>query len=165
MSAVAASLAPRSTVRHHHTTSRRPTSRRAASVGVRAVRPVAPLPTRYTVPVSVLPSRSTFVRRRVGAVVFVVALVLSVGSVAQRGLADRGGEPASVVSVGRTTAGPVGAADPVGYTPSYVVRPGDTLWEIAERLYPTADVARIVDALVSLNGSASIEAGQTLNLP
>ena len=31
------------------------------------------LPSRYTVPLSILPSRSTFVRRRVGAAVFVEA--------------------------------------------------------------------------------------------
>jgi nucleoid-associated protein YgaU len=85
--------------------------------------------------------------------------VLSVGSVAQRGLADRGGEPASVVAVGRSTDGLV------GYAPTYVVRPGDTMWGIAERLYPGSDIGRIVDALVSLNGGAAIEAGQTLNLP
>eukprot|EP01041_Mallomonas_annulata_P017464 gene17464-35952_t len=39
------------------------------------------------------------------------------------------------------------------------------MWGIAERLYPGADIARIVDALISLNGGAAIEAGQTLNLP
>ena len=74
-------------------------------------------------------------------------------------LADRGGEPASVAAVGRATDGLA------GYAPSYVVRPGDTMWAIAERLYPGADTAQIVDALVSLNGGASIAAGQTLNLP
>jgi nucleoid-associated protein YgaU len=97
-------------------------------------------------------------------VVFVVALVLSVGSVAQRGLADRGGEPASVSTVGRPTNGLDGASG-AGYVATYVVRPGDTLWAIAERVYPSADVAAIVDALVSLNGGAAIQAGQTLNLP
>jgi len=85
--------------------------------------------------------------------------VLSIGSVAQRGLADRGGEPASVSAVGRSTDGLA------GYAPTYVVRSGDTLWGIAERLYPGADLARIVDALVSLNGGATINTGQTLNLP
>jgi LysM repeat protein len=116
---------------------------------------VSQLPSRYTVPLSILPSRSTFVRRRVGAAVFVVTLVLSVGSVAQRGLADRGGEPASAAAIGRSTE----------VNSRYVVRSGDTLWAIAERLYPGADIAAIVDALVSLNGGAGIEAGQTLNLP
>ena len=48
------------------------------------------------------PTRSTFVRRRVGALTFAVALVVSVGSVAQHGLADRGDDPASVSAVGRS---------------------------------------------------------------
>jgi nucleoid-associated protein YgaU len=155
MSAAAASLAPRSI-------GRRPTSPATRSASVAAVRrsspsgsPVSQLPSRYTVPLSILPSRSTFVRRRVGAAVFVVTLVLSVGSVAQRGLADRGGEPASAAAIGRSTE----------VNSRYVVRSGDTLWAIAERLYPGADIAAIVDALVSLNGGAGIEAGQTLNLP
>ena len=150
MSAVTACLAPRCNV----------SSRSSASTGARSgQRSTGPLPTRYTVPYSVLPNRSTFVRRRVGAVVFVVALVLSVGSVAQRGLADRGGVPASGSAVGRTTTGGT------GYAPAYVVHQGDTLWAIAERLYPGRNVAQIVDALVSLNGGASIQVGQTLNLP
>ncbi len=157
MSAVTASLAPRSTVRR--STTFLPPHTFGGMGGRGGMRPVGQLPTRYTVPASILPSRSTFVRRRVGAVVFVVALVLSVGSVAQRGLADRGGEPASVSAVGRSTDGLA------GYTPTYVVRSGDTLWGIAERLYPGTDIAQIVDALVSLNGGAAIEAGQSLNLP
>jgi nucleoid-associated protein YgaU len=134
MSAVTASLAPRTT------------DRRVLPRDGRAVR----LSSGYTVPRAALPSHATFVRRRVGAVVFVVTLVLSVGSVAQRGLADRGDHPASVAAIGRTT---------------YVVQPGDTLWGIAERFYGAGDVARVVDAMVSMNGGAAIQAGQTLDLP
>ena len=96
-------------------------------------------------------TRATYLRRRIGALTFVVALVLSVGSVAQQGLADRGGDPASASTIGRST--------------TYVAQPGDTLWAIAERLYPGADTAAVVDALVSLNGGASIQAGQQLFLP
>jgi hypothetical protein len=96
-------------------------------------------------------TRSTYRRRRVGALTFVVALVLSVGSVTQHGLADRGGDPASVPAIGRSV--------------TYVAQPGDTLWNIAQMLYPGSDITLVVDALVTLNGGASIQAGQRLLLP
>ncbi|MEX0847066.1 MAG: LysM domain-containing protein, partial [Ilumatobacteraceae bacterium] len=96
------------------------------------------------------PPRQLAVDRSGGALAFVVALVVSVGSLAQQGLADRGADPASGSTVGHTT---------------YVVQPGDTLWAIAERLYPSADVPQVVDALVTVNGGAAIEAGTVLNMP
>jgi len=96
------------------------------------------------------PTAATYRRRRVGAVAFVLAVVVSVGSLAEQGLADRGAGPASGSTVGQAT---------------YVVQPGDTLWSIAERLYPSADLPQVVDALVTLNGGASIQAGQTLTMP
>jgi hypothetical protein len=48
---------------------------------------------------------------------------------------------------------------------TYTVQPGDTLWAIAQRLYPSSDVTLVVDAMVSLNGGATILAGQQLRLP
>lgn len=96
-------------------------------------------------------ARSTYLRRRVGALTFIVALVVSVGSVTQHGLADRGGDPASVPAIGRSV--------------TYVAQPGDTLWNIAQSLYPGSDITLVVDALVTLNGGASIQAGQQLFLP
>ena len=96
-------------------------------------------------------ARSTYLRRRVGALTFVVALVLSVGSVTQHGLADRGGDPASVPAIGRSV--------------TYVAQPGDTLWSIAQTQYPGSDITQVVDALVTLNGGASIQSGQRLLLP
>jgi Tfp pilus assembly protein FimV len=96
------------------------------------------------------PTAATYRRRRVGAVAFVLAVVVSVGSLAEQGLADRGAGPASGSTVGQAP---------------YVVQPGDTLWSIAERLYPSADLPQVVDALVTVNGGASIQAGQTLTMP
>lgn len=160
MSAVTASFAPHTTVRRRHAlVAPVPAMHRSERVATGGRR----LPARYTVPVGVLPRRlagprtrsrgAMFARRRVGAVAFVIALVLSVGSVAQRGLADRGGGPASAAAFGRTT------------PTRYVVQPGDTLWGIAARLYPAADQAEMVDVLVVMNGGAAIQAGQTLDLP
>ena len=97
------------------------------------------------------PTPATYRRRRIGAAVFAVALVVSVGSVAQRGLADRGGDPASVSAVGQHA--------------TYLVRSGDTLWSVAERFYPGADLPVVVDALLTLNGGASLQVGQRLNMP
>lgn len=114
----------------------------------------APVPSRFHVHVPVRATSSarahaTYRRRRIGAAAFGVALVMSVGSMAQLGLADRGGAPASVSAVGQ----------------GYVVEAGDTLWRIAERLYPNTDTSTVVDALVSLNSGASIQIGQVLYLP
>ncbi|HEY6317129.1 MAG TPA: LysM domain-containing protein [Acidimicrobiia bacterium] len=46
-----------------------------------------------------------------------------------------------------------------------VVRPGDTLWAIAERIDPGADPRPVVDELVTLNGSAQLQPGETLRAP
>jgi hypothetical protein len=45
------------------------------------------------------------------------------------------------------------------------VQPGESLWDIARGLQPTGDVRSLVDELASLNGGASLEAGQTIVLP
>jgi nucleoid-associated protein YgaU len=50
---------------------------------------------------------------------------------------------------------------------SYVVREGDTLWSIAERVSPGADPRPVVDAIASVNGvdPGRLVPGQTLVLP
>jgi LysM repeat protein len=96
-------------------------------------------------------TRATYVRRRVGALAFAVTFVVSLVSVSQHGLADRGDDPASVPAIGRSA--------------SYVVQPGDTLWSIAEQHYPSSNTSEVVDALVSLNGGTTIDVGQRLSLP
>jgi Tfp pilus assembly protein FimV len=57
------------------------------------------------------------------------------------------------------------AAAPAGAAVSVTVQPGDTLWSIAEQQYPNANVAEVVDALVTLNGGASLGIGQQVRLP
>jgi nucleoid-associated protein YgaU len=107
----------------------------------------AHLPARLVAPA---PTRATFVRRRIVALAFLLALLGTLGVTAQQSLADRGSDPASAPAVGQST---------------YVVQPGDTLWSIAQRTYFGDDLAGYVDVLVSLNGGASIVAGQQLLLP
>lgn len=55
-------------------------------------------------------------------------------------------------------------ARPIG---RYVVRTGDTLWSIAERLAPGEDPRPLVDALQGANGvdAGSLVPGQTLVVP
>ena len=102
------------------------------------------------------PTRATYARRRLGAVTFLVTLVLSLGSMVQHGLADRGSDPASAPTAGHTTG---------GAAPSYVVQPGDTLGSIAERLYRGDDLAGYVDAMIAVHGGTELQVGELLRLP
>ena len=100
------------------------------------------------------PSHATYVRRRILVCAFLATLALSLGAAVQHGLADRGGDPASAPTIGRSTAA------------TYVVHSGDTLWEIAERMHPGDGLTDYVDALVALNGGSTVIAeGQVLRLP
>jgi Tfp pilus assembly protein FimV len=94
-----------------------------------------------------IPTSATYRRRRLGASVFVAALLATF-----------------VLWAAPSSAEPVGVGS-TGQTSTYTVQPGDTLWAIAQRLYPSSDVTLVVDAMVSLNGSATILAGQQLRLP
>ncbi len=69
--------------------------------------------------------------------------------------------------------GPVANAVGIGGSPeaeasrTYVVRPGDTLWSIAERFAPSTDPRVVVDAIASANGvdPGTLMPGQQLSLP
>jgi hypothetical protein len=70
-------------------------------------------------------------------------------------------------------AGPIGEAlgEPPGSEPvsrtSYVVRSGDTLWSIAERIAPGRDPRPIVDAIASVNDvrPGALVPGRSLAIP
>jgi hypothetical protein len=47
----------------------------------------------------------------------------------------------------------------------YTVRPGDSLWSIAERLDPTADPRPLVARLAAQTGSESVTPGERIALP
>jgi nucleoid-associated protein YgaU len=79
----------------------------------------------------------------------------------------------SLAVIGAAWAGPVARA--VGNGPdvqrvsrsSYVVRPGDSVWDIAERVAPGTDPRPLVDAIVETNDldPSSLTPGQTLVIP
>lgn len=94
-------------------------------------------------------------RRRRQVVGIVLAVLVAVGAVlAHDVLAGSGGVPASAA-----------ASQPARTRTSVTARPGDTLWAIAERHHGAVPLTRYVDALVDLNGGASIQAGQAVVLP
>jgi 5'-nucleotidase / UDP-sugar diphosphatase len=118
-------------------------------------------PFRVAVPARLArPSHRTFIRRRLALAVALLA-ALVVPAVAAAALAtDRGGAPAPAATIRPTNA--AGAA-PASVT--YVVRPGDTLWSIAQLHRGTTSRGAYVDALIDTNGGASILVGQRLVLP
>ncbi len=52
-------------------------------------------------------------------------------------------------------------------TATVVVHPGETLWQIAQRVAPAKDPRVTIHAIEELNGlsTASVQAGQTLQVP
>jgi len=94
-------------------------------------------------------------RRRRALVGGFAALVVAVGVVATYdALVGPGGTPAAAAT-----------GQPARSTATVVARPGDTLWAIAAEHRGDVAIGRYVDALVALNGGASIEAGQQIVLP
>ena len=57
------------------------------------------------------------------------------------------------------------ADQPARQRVTVTARPGDTLWSIADEHRGDVAITRYVDALVDLNGGASIQAGQAIVLP
>lgn len=97
-------------------------------------------------------SEATYRRRR-AVVGTVLAVLVAVATVLTHDvLAGSGGVPAS-------------AAESQPARTTVTARPGDTLWAIAERHRGDVSITRYVDALVDLNGGASIQAGQAVVLP
>lgn len=106
------------------------------------------------------PTAAQFRRRRaVASLVAVVLLgaVLALGVPGDVPLTPSGQAPAAgVVSVGGAVAVSSG---------SYVVQPGDTLWQIARALQPSGDVRPLVQRLAAERGGAPLRAGERLVLP
>ena len=98
-----------------------------------------------------VPTAATFQRRRL--VVLVVAMLM-LGVVI-----------AGVIGATGTTAQADEAVAGQSNAPRTVVaQPGDTLWAIAKRVAPQANIPDLVDQLVRINGDA-IVAGQVVRIP
>lgn len=99
-------------------------------------------------------SAATYRRRR-AVVGIVLAVLVAAGAVlAHEVLVGSGGVPASAAE-----------SRPAPARSTVTARPGDTLWAIADRHRGEVPITRYVDALVDLNGGASIQAGQAVVLP
>ncbi len=94
---------------------------------------------------------SARVRRRRALVVAVLLLAPPVGLLGGGPLATAGQAPAAAAgrSVGRV----------------YIVRPGDTLWSIAERISPGSDPRPLVDELTASLKGDQLQVGERLVVP
>ncbi|MGH9135296.1 MAG: LysM peptidoglycan-binding domain-containing protein [Ilumatobacteraceae bacterium] len=93
-------------------------------------------------------------RRRMVAAGLLVGLLAISGIAAHDVLAGSGGVPASAAG-----------AMPAPVRQVVVARAGDSMWSIAEQHHGTIAFQRYLDALINLNGGASIMAGQAVTLP
>ena len=92
-------------------------------------------------------SRATYWRRRLVVALLVVALVLVM---ARAGAALGGSTP------------PAPERHPAQQVASTVVRPGDSLWTVAERLAPGDDPRPVVDALSEARHGTVLTPGETI---
>ncbi|MEX0665663.1 MAG: LysM domain-containing protein [Acidimicrobiia bacterium] len=97
-------------------------------------------------------SRATYRRRRLLAAALVLGAVVVTG---EAGVA-LGGTPLAPPE--RRSAQPSSAS-------VAVVRPGDTLWAIVERLRPGTDLRPLVDELYEARHGAPLLPGETIRLP
>jgi len=95
-------------------------------------------------------STATYWKRRAVVVLLAVALVLVM---ARAGGALGGITPAA------PERHPAHSSQPA----STVVRPGDSLWSVAERLAPDSDPRPVVDALSSARHGAELTPGETIS--
>jgi Tfp pilus assembly protein FimV len=126
-----------------------------------------PAPRLRLVTAGASPAAAVYRRRRLAALALLVALIVVAvvgASLLSRSSATvRTTTPGSGVVVREPAA--YGAAHvPVPEGATYVVRPGDTLWTIAQAIAPDTDVLATVDHLSTLNRTTALAAGQQIRL-
>ncbi len=99
-------------------------------------------------------SAATYRRRRAVAGVVLAVLVALTIVAGHDVLAGSGGVPASAAS-----------SQPAHVPATVIAQPGDNLWSIAAAHHGQSSITAYLDALVDLNGGATIEVGQTIVLP
>jgi len=97
------------------------------------------------------PSTTVYLRRRLLAVLVLIAVVIALGAGVGNVLANRSGGPASTAAVRPAS--------------TYVVKSGDTLWALALRFRGAHAQGSYLDAMVALNGGSTLQVGQVLALP
>lgn len=102
------------------------------------------------------PSAAVFRRRRIVAalVAVPVAMLLAVG-------VSLGTERA-FEALGAAAGAAAPAADDDVAATSYVVEPGDTLWDVAQRVAPGTDPRPVVDSLAEARGTSAVSPGETI---
>jgi Tfp pilus assembly protein FimV len=120
-------------------------------VGVRAFPMTRPTPLRVATPRTSRTSPATFRRRRIATAVLALGVVVVTGQ-------------AGAALGSSTLAAPERRPSPTT-SHTIVVRPGDTLWGIAQRLAPNEDPRPIVDQIAAVYGHRPLVPGETLRLP
>ncbi len=118
-----------------------------------------PAPPWTAAPTPLPPAPAILRLRRQAAAVLVV--VLAVALLVSLGVALGPPGGGSLTGPERTSAG---SAFPAGQT-TYVVRAGDSLWSIANRLHPGQDPRPVVDQMAAESGGPRVEVGQHIRLP
>ena len=102
-----------------------------------------------------------YARRRLMALLSLVAIVLVLFVGAGHVVANRGGAPASASMIRPATSA---AVLPPAAAHLYVAQAGDTLWSIARRVQPVGDPRALVARLELVAGGAELRPGQVLTL-
>jgi len=103
------------------------------------------------------PSPAVLRRRRTVAVVLVAALAVCSWIGLQAALGRIGGGPLA------TTDAPGGLQSAAARV--WIVRPGDTLWSIAQVVDPVGDERPLVDRLAAETGTTALYPGETIGIP
>ncbi|HZP29661.1 MAG TPA: LysM domain-containing protein [Acidimicrobiia bacterium] len=104
--------------------------------------------------------RATYLRRRLAVAGLACGLVV----VAAQAGAALGGSPLAAPER-RPTAASAASAASSPTVRAVVVRPGDSLWSIAERLAPDEDPRPVVDEVQAARGDAPLVPGETILWP